>query len=62
MGLVGSYLWLSNVTYFHLGFASSQLSRFVSNPGEPHFSAAVRVLIFLRDNPWVLHYERRHIP
>ena len=57
MGLVGSYLWLANVTYYHLTFASSQLSRFISNPGEPHFAAAVRVLIFIRDNPWVLRYE-----
>jgi hypothetical protein len=29
-------------------FAASQLARFVSNPGEIHFNAAVRVLIYLQ--------------
>ena len=57
MALVGSFLWLANVTYFHISYAASQLARFVSNPGELHFAAAVRVLIFLRDNPWVLTYQ-----
>lgn len=50
MSLTGAYLWLSNVTYFHLCYASSQLARFVSNPGEEHYSAAIRVLVFLRDD------------
>ena len=40
MAIVGALLWLSNVSYFHLAFASSQLARFVANPGEEHFSAA----------------------
>ena len=36
------------MTRFELAFAASQLARFVSNPGEIHFSAAVRVLIYLK--------------
>ena len=35
MALVGSFLWLANVTYFHISYAASQLARFVSNPGDP---------------------------
>ena len=48
MSIVGGLLWLSNVTRFELAFAASQLARFVSNPGEIHFNAAVRVLIYLQ--------------
>ena len=43
-------------TRFELAFAASQLARFVSNPGEIHFTAAVRVLLYLkstRDNALV---------
>ena len=48
MAIVGGLLWLSNVTRFELAFASSQLARFVSNPGELHFAAAIRVLLYLQ--------------
>ena len=48
MSLVGAYLWLSNVSRPELSFISSQLARFVSNPGKPHLDAAVRVLVYLR--------------
>lgn len=48
MSIVGGLLWLANVTRFDLAFAASQLARFVSNPGEMHFAAAVRVLLYLK--------------
>ena len=48
MSIVGAILWLANVTRFELAFAASQLARYVSNPGEIHFEAAVRVLIYLK--------------
>lgn len=48
MSLVGAFLWLANVTRFELSFISSQLARFVSNPGRIHFQAALRVLIYLQ--------------
>lgn len=48
MSLVGAYLWLSNVTRPDLCFISSQLARFVSNPGYVHYRAALRVLIYLQ--------------
>ena len=47
MAIVGSLLWLANMTRPELSYASSQLARFVSNPGEVHFNAALRVLIYL---------------
>ena len=59
MAIVGALLWLSNVTYFQLAFPSSQLARFVSNPGEEHFSAAIRVLIHVRDHPWTLRFDAK---
>ena len=44
---VGGILWLAtcNMTRFDLSYAASQLARYVSNPGEEHFKAAVRVLV-----------------
>ena len=48
MALVGAFLWLSNVTRPELSYISSQLARFVSNPGRVHYSAALRVLLYLR--------------
>ena len=37
------------MTFFELIYPSSQLGRFLSYPGEEHFKAAVRVLVYLRD-------------
>lgn len=48
MSLVGAFLWLSNVSRPELAYISGQLARFVSNPGMPHYKAALRVLIYLR--------------
>ena len=48
MALVGAFLWLANMTRFELGYISSQLARFVSNPARVHFQAALRVRVFLR--------------
>ena len=50
MSLVGGYLWLANMTLWHLAYAAGQLSRFLSNPGPAHFRAALRLLAYLRDN------------
>ena len=47
MAIVGSILWLANMTYPELSFPASQLARFISNPGKPHFDASIRVLIYL---------------
>ena len=47
MSMVGAILWIANVTRPELAFAASQLARFVSNPGEAHHAAAVRVLYYL---------------
>ena len=49
MSLVGGYLWLANMTMPYIAYAASQLARFMTNPGPTHFSAAVRVLAYLRD-------------
>ena len=48
MALIGAFLWLANVTRPELSFISSQLARFVSNPGQVHYSAALRVLLYLK--------------
>ena len=46
--IVGSLLWLANMTCFEISFIVSQLSRFVSNPGKVHWLAALRVLTYLK--------------
>ena len=51
MSLVGAFPWLANMTRFELGYISSQLARFVSNPGRFHFQAALRVLVYLKGSP-----------
>ena len=38
------------MTMWHLAFPAGQLARFLTNPGPPHFVAAVRVLIYLRQH------------
>jgi len=48
MSLVGGLLWLANMTYPELMYPAGQLARFLTNPGEAHFSAVVRVLLYLR--------------
>ena len=48
MALVGAFLWLANVTRPELAFIASHLARFVSNPGDAHYSAAIRVLLYLQ--------------
>ena len=58
MALVGAYNWLSNVSFPELSYISSQLSRFVSNPGAPHYAAAIRVLLYLKGNSTrVFHFR-----
>ena len=48
MSIVGGLLWLANMSRPDTAFASSQLSRVLTNPGRPHLRAAARVLIYLR--------------
>ena len=50
MQIVGSLLWLANMTALEIIYPASQLARFLDNPGEIHFTYAVRVLIYLRDH------------
>ena len=58
MALVGAYLWLANVSFPELSFIASQLARFVNNPGAPHHAAAVRVLLYLKNNSTrKLHFQ-----
>ena len=47
MAIVGSLNWLANMTFAEIAYATSQLSRFLDNPGPKHFDAAIRVLIYL---------------
>ena len=48
MSLVGGYQWLANMTFPELAYAAGQLARYLTNPGAPHFKAAIRVLLYLR--------------
>jgi hypothetical protein len=48
MSIVGGLLWLANMTRPDIGYISSQLARFLTNPAPSHFKAAVRVLLYLR--------------
>ena len=45
MAVMGGLLWLANMTRFDLCYSSSQLARFMTNPGPTHFAAAMRVII-----------------
>ena len=47
LSLIGAYQWLANMTRFDIGFAASQLARFMSNPARCHYDAALRVLAYL---------------
>ena len=47
MALVGAFLWLANMTRHEIAHVTSQLARFISNPGATHFNAAMRVLTYL---------------
>ena len=47
-GMVGSLLYLASWTRPDISFAVSELSRFVSNPGQPHLEAAKRVFRYLK--------------
>ena len=48
MMVVGGLLWLANMTRYDLCYAASQLARFMTNQGQTHFAAAMRVIIYLR--------------
>nr|GAT43053.1 polyprotein [Mycena chlorophos] len=46
--LIGGLVWLWTATRPDLAFSVTILSRFVSNPGRPHWDAAKRVLQYLK--------------
>ena len=50
MSMSGGFLWLANMTLPLIAFAAGQLARFLTNPGPSHFRAALRLLVYLRDN------------
>lgn len=61
--LIGSLMYLAVGTRPDIAFAMSVLSRFVSNPGEQHWNAALHVLRYLRGTPdHGLHYGRPSSP
>lgn len=47
--MVGSLLYLASWTRPDIAFAVSELSRFVSNPGDAHLTAAKRVFRYLKN-------------
>ena len=49
MSMVGGFLWLANMTMWHIAYSSGQLARYLTNPGPTHFRAALRLLAYLRD-------------
>jgi len=46
--IIGSLMYLASATRPDISFAVSKLSRFVSNPGDTHWSALERVLRYLK--------------
>jgi hypothetical protein len=46
--IIGSLMYLASATRPDISFAVSKLSRFVSNPGDTHWSALERVLLYLK--------------
>lgn len=61
--VVGSILWLANVTRFDVSYAASQLSKYMSDPAPAHISAAVRVLVYLSNTAGrSLTYTPRDLP
>ena len=46
--IIGSLMYLASATRLDISFAVSKLSRFVSNPGDTHWSALERVLRYLK--------------
>jgi hypothetical protein len=46
--IISSLMYLASVTRLDISFAMSKLNRFVSNPGDTHWSALERVLRYLK--------------
>ena len=51
MSIIGALIWISSCTHPHLCVVTNVMSRFSLNPGEGHFAAVVRVLLYLRKHP-----------
>ena len=49
--MIGTLIWLFSATRPELGVSTSVLSRFSMNPAKKHFSALVRVFLYLRGHP-----------
>ena len=45
---VGSLLWLANGTRPDIAFAVSQVAKFMSNPGKPHWAAVKSIMRYLK--------------
>ena len=49
--IIGSLIWLTSCTLPHLCVATNVLSRFSINPSEQHWSALMRVLLYIQKHP-----------
>ncbi|KAA3469043.1 Zinc finger, CCHC-type [Gossypium australe] len=57
--VIGSLIYLMSYTRPNIASTVNSLSRFISNPGENHWKAIVRVLRYLRyTRDYGLHYSR----
>ena len=55
--IIGSLMYLASATRPDISFAVSKLSRFVSNPGDDHWHALVRVMRYLNGTKsYDIHY------
>jgi hypothetical protein len=61
--LVGALLYASTMTRPDIAFAVSQVARFMANPAPEHWSAAIKILAYLRNTSTVgLMYKRNGSP
>ena len=57
---VGSLLWLANGTRPDIAFAVSQVAKFMSNPGRPHWAAVKSIMRYLKGSMDVgITYSRK---
>jgi hypothetical protein len=56
--IIGSLMYLASATRPAISFAVRKLSRFVSNPGDDHWRALERVLLYLKGTSnYGIHYS-----
>ena len=49
--IIGSLIWLTSCTLPHLSVATNVLSRFSINPSKDHWTALMRVLLYIQKHP-----------